>query len=597
MCGIAGVFLKQQTPSQQQLEKAITALQHRGPDGHGIFVKDAVGLVHTRLSIIDLEGGAQPLHSLNQQLHVVANGEIYNYERVKQAHPQHQSATQSDCEAILTCYQHHGAEGFEKLEGMFAFALYDDEKSCLYLGRDRLGIKPLYYAETSVGVVFSSEIKGILPLLEQQADINAEALSSFLNYQFNTGRDTIFNNVKRVLPGEYLTINKEGSISYHQYWSGTSVAPRDIELDEAMEEFEFLFDSVMQDHLKSDVPLGLFLSGGIDSSIMLAKLSEIYPEPLRTYSLGYADAEDELSQANTLAAQFKTEHTPLTVSRDDLFNRIVHSIWASDDLMRDYACLPMAALSDRASQDLKVVFSGEGGDEAFAGYRRYAPSLENTLKSWVFGNGGIKTRGQWSSRKYAKQALGSALKQTQPRQAFKDTWNACPASWSMMQKKQYVDLTTSLPDNLFVKSDRISMAFGLESRVPFSDHRLVEFGLSLPDSVKYPERKGKYILRKWAEKVLPKEHLAMPKRGFYVPVKSWLSGDFLEQLNQKLLLNRAIQEWFDIEQCAKLFNGHKAGKNMSREIWGLMQFAIWHKLFVEQPQIIPTKNENPLDWI
>ena len=611
MCGIAGIYTKMGSQSassnKKSLLKAASALNHRGPDGHGLFMRNAIGLAHTRLSIVDLEGGTQPLHSPDDKLHVVANGEIYNYPDIHKPFLAQggNSSTASDCEAILDVYQQYGSSGFAQLEGMFAFALFDDKSGKLFLARDRLGIKPLYYADTPSGLVFASEIKGLLPLLEgqinKQADINAEGLSSFLNYQFNSGRETIFRSIKRVLPGEYLEIDQQQRIMHHQYWSATQVEPREISLEEAMEEFASLFDEVMQAHLQADVPLGLFLSGGIDSSVMLAKLTEIYDQPLRTYSLGYKDAEDELQQANDLAHQFKTEHTPLTVTRDDLFGRIVHTIWATDDLMRDYACLPIAALSDAAAKDLKVVFSGEGGDEAFAGYRRYAPSLESTLKSWVFGSGGVKTRGQWSSRGIPKRALSDALRQTQPRKIFTQAWDDCPNNWSAMQKKQYVDLTTSLPDNLFVKSDRITMAFGLEGRVPFSDHRLVEFGLSLPNSVKYSNNRGKLLIRQWAETILPHEHLQRPKRGFHVPVKTWLSGKFLDQLTDKLLHNKAVQEWFDIAQCKVMFDAQKSGKNMCREIWGLMQFAIWHGLFVEGSDGIngarPNPIENPLDWI
>ena len=606
MCGIAGILnnqAKQASPDKKSLKQAADALHHRGPDGHGLFIRNSIGLVHTRLSIVDLEGGTQPLHSADDSIHVVANGEIYNYPSVHKNFIAQggKSTTESDCEAILAVYQQEGAKGFEQLVGMFAFALFDDKSETLYLARDRLGIKPLYYAETPLGFVFASEIKALLPLFEgqvnKQADINAEGLSSFLNYQFNSGRDTIFQSVKRVLPGEYLKIDQQQRITHHQYWSATRVEPREISLEEAMNEFSSLFDDVMHAHLQSDVPLGLFLSGGIDSSVMLAKLTDIYDQPLRTYSLGYKDAEDELQQANDLAYQFKTEHTPLSVTREDLFGRIVHTIWATDDLMRDYACLPMAALSDAAAKDLKVVFSGEGGDEAFAGYRRYAPSLESTLKAWVFGSGGVKTRGQWSSKSIPKRALSNALRQTQPREQFTQAWDDCPSHWSAMQKKQYVDLTTSLPDNLFVKSDRITMAFGLEGRVPFSDHRLVEFGLSLPDSVKYTNNRGKFLIREWAETILPHEHLQLPKRGFYVPVKAWLSGKFLHQLADKLLQNKAIQEWFDITQCNVMLEAQKSGKNLSREIWGLMQFAIWHRLFVEDLGVTPNPIENPLDWI
>lgn len=611
MCGIAGVYHFRGAPDAQRLQRAADALQHRGPDGRGIYCRKQVGLVHTRLAIVDLAGGDQPLHSADGRLHLVANGEIYNDPELRQSNDRQSQTTfnasgsadsldlltGSDCESILQAYYQRGIDGFQQLNGMFAFALYDERDDSLLLVRDRLGIKPLFYARTKTGVMFASELKGLLPLLNQQPEVEPEALSGFLDYQFHSGEDTIFRQIKRVLPGQCLQIHADGRITEHQYWTARSVEPQNLSLNEAIEAFEQLFQQVMREHLRSDVPLGLFLSGGIDSSVLLAELAEKYDQPLRTYSIGFPEGKDELAQANTLAQQFGTQHTPLVLTNQEMFERIVHMVWATDDLMRDYACLPLAMLADVASQDLKVVFSGEGGDEAFAGYRRYAASPEATLKSWVFGSGGVKAHGQWSAGRYTAKARNSLLRDTTPRDIFKQAWADAPDHWSRMQKLQYVDLTTSLPDNLLVKSDRILMAHGLEGRVPFCDHRLVEFGLSLPDEVKYQQRRGKYLIRQWAEKVLPKDHLNLPKRGFHVPVAGWLSGDFLLQLEAKLLQNSAIIEWFDVERCRKLFALQRAGKSFSREIWGLMQFAIWYGLFVEGRAAVPTTRENPLDWI
>lgn len=603
MCGIAGGYYFKGKLDEQRLQRSAKALEHRGPDGFGVYSHKQVGLVHTRLAIVDLAGGDQPLHSPDGHLHLIANGEVYNDPELRRTdlHQNKENAfrplTGSDCESILQVYERNGIEGFKQLNGMFAFALYDERNERVLLVRDRLGIKPLFYAKTSDGVVFASELKGIRPLLNEQPQIEPEALSGFLDYQFHGGKDTIFKQVKRVLPGQCLEIHADGKIIEHQYWTAQTVVSRQVTVDEAIEEFEPLFHQVMKEHLRSDVPLGLFLSGGIDSSVLLAELTEKYDQPLRTYSIGFPDGKDELSQANVLAKQFGTEHTPLVLTNQDMFERIVHMVWATDELMRDYACLPLAMLSDVASKDLKVVFSGEGGDEAFAGYRRYSDSIESKLKSLVFGSGGVKSRGQWSTGRQTSKARNPLLRQTSPRDVFKQAWADAPSHWSKMQKLQYVDLTTSLPDNLLVKSDRILMAHGLEGRVPFSDHRLVEFGLSLPDEVKYQQGRGKFLIRRWAEKVLPKDHLNLPKRGFHVPVAGWLSGEFLEQLETKLMQNQAINEWFDVQQCRKIFMLQKAGKSFSREIWGMMQFAIWHGLFVEGRSSIPTTRENPLDWI
>lgn len=598
MCGIVGGVYWENEPDRERLEHAISLLHHRGPDEQGVFIKNKVALGHARLSIIDLSGGRQPLHSADGNLHLVANGEIYNYLEIDGSlrGKIDKPLSKSDSEAIIQVYQHAGLKGFDDLYGMFAFALYDEAQDVLILCRDRLGIKPLYYAQTSRGFFFSSEIKSLLPLLDNSPQINPDALVQFLQNQFHTGRETIFDGIKRVLPGEYLMI-KNREISFCQYWTVTDVQPRELTLDQAFEEFEPLFDQVMREHMRSDVPFGLFLSGGIDSSVLLAELSKLQDKELKTFSIGYAGVsmKDELDAAGELAKTFNTNHHSLRVTRDDLFERIVHTIWAADDLMRDYASLPTLLLSDEASKELKIVFSGEAGDEVFAGYRRYAPTIERWLNYKLLGRG-IRSQGQWNKLSKEKIFTGQ-LKNIDPSKPFADVWSEAPGNWSLMKKRQYVDLKTALVDNLFVKTDRMMMAFGLEGRVPFADHRIVEFGFSLPDKLKYQNGRGKWIIRKWAEKYLPREHLQKPKRGFYVPVREWLSGDFAQKLGEKLLKNRAINTWFNVEGVRQILSAHAGGKNYSREIWGLMQFAIWYRLFVEQPGTVPSKKENPLDWL
>lgn len=599
MCGIVGgIYLNGNAPNASQLEQAVAMLHHRGPDESGIHLVNNVGLGHARLSIIDLTGGKQPLKSADGSLHLVANGEVYNYVEIAQKYTQRsQSAlSHSDSEAIIQAYQERGAEGVQELNGMFAFALYDERENLLMLGRDRLGIKPLYFCQTSKGVFFASEIKAMLPLLDHAPELNSEAIMQFLLNQFYTGRDTIFKGIQRVLPGEYLLV-KNGELSFHEYWSLTDVATRDISLEEAFEEFEPLIHKVMTEHIRSDVPFGLFLSGGIDSSIILAELSKLHQNRLQTYSIGFTgtNMDDELDAATQLAKQFGTEHVPIRVSRDDLFGRIVHSIWAADDLMRDYASLPTLALSEAAAKDVKIVFSGEAGDEAYAGYRRYAPSIPRWINHKFFG-GGLRRQSQWS-KQAESLLLTDTLKQFDPKKPFKKLWNEAPNSWSFMQKRQYVDVKAALNDNLFVKTDRMMMAFGLEGRVPLADHRMVEFGFSLPDKLKYHDNRGKWILRQWAERYLPAEHLRKPKRGFYVPVKEWLKGEFAEQLGQKLLRNEAVCHWLNPAGLKQIIEEHKQGKNYSRELFSIMQFAIWHRLFIEKPGVIPNKHENPLDWL
>lgn len=598
MCGIAGIFhFDQQAPDRKKLDNAAAALTHRGPDHQSTWQQGPIALAHTRLSIIDLAGGDQPLHHPKQDLHLVANGEIYNYLEHRQQYPDYPYTSQSDCESLLASYAAQGVQGLAQINGMFALALYDGQRKQLLLARDRLGIKPLFYMQQGNRLLFASELKGILAMLEQTPPLNADALLQFMQNQFYTGSQTIFQGIKQCLPGHYLLINEQGNVEERAYWQASEVQSQQIDLVTANKQFSELFEQVLTEHMRADVPFGLFLSGGIDSSILLAELCKRHTQPIETFSVGFSGTQmqDELPQAEMLAKQFGSKHHSLTVSRDQLFQRIVHSVWAADDLMRDYACLPTSLLSEYASQSLKVVFSGEGGDEAFAGYRRYKPSFEHKLKSLLLGGGGLRSSGQLS-RSTPKNLFGSALQQGDFRATVKQSWQQSPAHWSRMQRAQYVDLHTALPDNLLVKADRMMMGFSLEGRVPFCDHRVVEFGLSLPDELKYAQNRGKWFLRQWAEKILPTEHLRQPKRGFYVPVNEWLSGDFLHQLGQKLQQNTAIAEWFNPKAIQPLVQAQQQGRNMSRELFCLMQFAIWHRLFVEGANK-PAPQENPLDWL
>ena len=603
MCGIAGLLHKNRNATAEELEAFTRQLSHRGPDATGSYCAGPVGLAHTRLSIIDLGGGAQPLFSPGRRHALVANGEIYNYLELRKDLLERGCpfSSHSDCETIIHAYRVHGDDFLDQLNGMFAFALWDEEQEKLLLVRDRLGIKPLYYCRLPDRFVFSSEIKALIGQLPRQPRIRPQALAEFLQNQFNTGRETIFEGIERVLPGECLIVDTGLTVRRRRYWTPRQAAPRQIGMADAEAEFEQLFRQVFHEHVRSDVPYGLFLSGGVDSAVLLAMLERWQGQPIQTFSVGFRDSRmtDELDSASRLAERFSTAHHRLALSRDDLFDRLVHTTWACDDLMRDYACLPLAALSEAAAGSLKVVFSGEGGDEVFAGYRRYRTTLEDRVKALLRpGTGGFRTRGQWRGRR-ARQVFSERLARElryAPR-AFHQAYREARPDWSTCARRQYTDLVTALPDNLLVKADRITMAFGLEARVPMLDHRVVEFGLSLPDALKIHRRQGKWFLKHWAEHHLPREHLYQPKRGFHVPVGEWLSGDFLSRLGPRLLVDRAIREWFKQEGVRHLLQQQAHNGSAGREIFGLMQFAIWHRLFVDGPGSAPAPCEDPLAWI
>ncbi|MBW2096987.1 MAG: asparagine synthase (glutamine-hydrolyzing), partial [Deltaproteobacteria bacterium] len=588
MCGIAGIVNKSSPVREEELQMMAGKLQHRGPDNTGYYMHEKVGLAHTRLSIIDLESGDQPILSLDGTLALAANGEIYNYVELRKDLVQEgcRFKTRSDSETILHAYASSGAYFVERLHGMFAFALFDRPSKKLLLARDRLGIKPLFYTISPDRVAFASEIKALLPILHHAPEINPEALSQFFHNQFNTGKETIIKGIHRVLPGEVIIIDKELGISHRQYWTPLATVPRDITLEEAQEKFEPLFEQVMREHIRSDVPYGLFLSGGVDSAVVLAMLHRFQERPIRTFSVGFKDSsmEDELEPARFIANQFNTDHEPITLDRDLLFHRLPYVIWATDDLMRDYACLPTSFLAEEAAKELKVVFTGEGGDEVFAGYGRYKKSpVEKWLKNLLApGSGGFRTRSQIKPR-WTRGLFASQLREHHDdfRKPFLHAWQSCPATWSDVKKSQYVDMVTALPDNLLVKVDRMLMSFGVEGRVPFLDHRIVDFGLSLPDHLKIKSHYGKLFLRRWAEKHVPKNHLWRKKTGFHVPVGDYLSKRFLHDLEAKLLRNDAVKTWFNPATLKTLFHFQRRGGHGTRAIWCLMQFAIWHHIFIQ----------------
>jgi asparagine synthase (glutamine-hydrolysing) len=406
--------------------------------------------------------------------------------------------------------------------------------------------------------------------------------------------------IRRLPPGTTLVVDADLKLRERPYWSLLDVRPRRLDFDGADEEFEPLFRQVMLEHLRADVPCGLFLSSGVDSGVLLATMSELTRRPVRTFTIGYRDdgADDELPEAAAIARRFGAEHTEIVLDRDAVFRRLPHTIWATDDLLHDYACLPTSFLAEHAARGLKVILTGEGGDEVFAGYGRYRRTpLQRWFQNLVApGSGGFRTRGQWD-RRWTERAFGAELKAAAAarREPFITAWRATPGVWSNVARSQYADFCTWLPDDLLVKADRVLMAFGLEARVPFLDHRVVEFGLGLADRLKVRGRQGKVFLKRWAERRIPREHLWRPKRGFYVPVRRWLKGDILDGLAARLPEHPVIRRWFQPDAVAELVREQQQGGNAARLVWGLMQLAIWHQIFVEGR--VPGRDEDPLAWI
>ena len=604
MCGIVGVYQNKGFVDPERLLNAAQTLSHRGPDNSDSFVDRSFGMAHTRLSIIDLAGGDQPLFSRNDELVLIANGEIYNFIELRQNFEKrgHRFSTHSDSEVILHAYMAFGKDFLKVLNGMFAFALYDKDEQRLILARDRLGIKPLFMAHFANGVAFSSELKALLRLDQDTPKINPAGLIEYIQNQFSSERKTVISGYERILPGEAVCIEQGIIKDRWTYWSAKTITPVDIDLVPAMEEFDQLMEKVMTEHMRSDVPFGLFLSGGVDSSILLSLLSRYKEEPVRTFSIGFSGTQlkDELPLAERLAHNFGSQHTSIRPDPIAIFHSLPYTVWAADELMRDYASLPTALLSQAAGKNLKVVFSGEGGDEVFAGYGRYRQSkLERWFKNILRpGTGGFRTRGtlrnRWPQRLLSPQLLNQMNNTRLP---FLNAWRSTPSNWSRLQRMQYVDIVTALPDNLLVKLDRMLMGWSLEGRVPFLDHRVVEFGLALPDHLKSDRKQGKIFLKQWARQYLPKGHRFGPKLGFYVPINEWISGHFLTSLIDILPKHSAIQAWFKPKGVRHLLKSCQGSSSSVRVVWTLLQFAIWYQMFIDGRGERPQVEMNPIEFL
>jgi asparagine synthase (glutamine-hydrolysing) len=604
MCGIAGLSLVRGEADQRVLDDMAARLAHRGPDDRGSWRDGPVGLAHTRLSIIDVAGGHQPLTGAADGLVLIANGEIYNHVELRAEHEARgrRFRTRSDCEAILHTYALDGLDGLKRLHGMFAFALYDRAARRLVLARDRLGIKPLFLARIGDGIAFASELKALRGLVGAAPALDPRGLLEFLQNQFTTGATTVLADVERVLPGEIVCIEDGRMTERRRYWSPLDVQPLDTDFDGAAERFDALMERVMREHMRTDVPFGLFLSGGVDSAVLLALLTRYGDAPVRSLSLGFpgSSVRDELPTAMDLAPRFDSRHTLIEARAEAMLELMPRAVWAADELMQDYANLPTLALAEVAGAELKVVFTGEGGDEVFAGYGRYRMSaLERGVRALAApGSGGFRTRGvfrgPWPRRLFGERLRSAGAQWRDP---FTSAWRDTPRDWGAVRRMQCVDLATALPDNLLVKVDRMLMACGVEGRVPFLDHRVVEFGLALPDGLKIADGQGKVFLKRWAERHLPKEALWRRKRGFHVPVGDWMRGALLDRLEPALAAHPAVREWFRPHAVGRLAAAQRSSGKATRALWTVFQFALWYTLFVEGDAAPPPRRIDPLDVI
>lgn len=588
MCGIAGIMTRDGSPpAAELLDRLARGLAHRGPDGHGVTVRGCVGLVHTRLAIIDLVTGDQPLLWLldpdagdaGDTLALVGNGEIYNYRELKADLAGRAFRTGSDCEPPLPLYLEQGLDGLDRLRGMYALAIHDPRQGGrLVLARDPFGIKPLYYVEGPFGLAFASEPGALIRAGLAGAALDDARILELLQLHFTTGADTVFPAIRRVLPGERLVV-EGGRVTARR--QSPALPPADARPDPdpgrdmaaAVEAFDRVFEQAIDLHQRSDVPYGLFLSGGIDSAAVLAMMARLNPRPVTAFTAGFADGgvHDERAQARIVAGAVGAELIETLVTRAD-FERIAPlAAQALDDPTLDYAVLPSFRLAEIARPQVKVVLSGEGGDELFAGYGRYRRAARWRL----LGGRPMRRKGDLDGTGLLRPEYEAAAARWRDGLAAAEA-TAARAGGSRLRRLQAVDCTDWLPNDLLLKLDRMLMFNGIEGRTPFLDRGVAGFALPLPDRLKMDGRRGKLVLRHWLARHLPAAAPFAPKRGFTVPVGAWIAAD-ADRLGHLVADEPLIARLARREAVIDLFRD--AGRQGQRA-WGLLMLALWHRIHV-----------------
>ena len=567
MCGIVGLMTRDgSAPDSFILEGLINAVRHRGPDGEGQYLARNFAMAQTRLAIIDLETGDQPLYESSGAT-LVANGEVYNYLEIRKDLVDADFNTASDCEAPLHLYRSYGLDFVEYLRGMYAIALYDSIEEQLILTRDPFGIKPLYYSETESGFCFASEPQALLVAGLVDRSVNTIARSELLQLQYTTGSSTVFKNINRVLPGETIVVRDGRIVARRRKKALPNNKPENWHLDKAMETLSEALNDSIEIHQRSDVPYGMFLSGGIDSSVLLALMSELNEQPVKTFTAGFEGTSviDEREHAKLIAEYLGAETVDVEITRKDFWNRLPEIAGVVDDPTADYAIIPTYLLGEAVSKNgLKVVLSGEGGDELFAGYGRY----RSVVRPWWKGGRSMHSRGMLDGLDLFRHP---PVGWRDGISAVEERLNAEPLS--QLQIAQATDCNDWLPNDLLTKVDRCLMAHGVEGRTPFLDSRVASVAFSLPDQLKIKDGIGKWLLRRWLNDRLPVSRAYEPKRGFSVPVAEWIFQRGNE-LGPLVARQEGIYEIFDPKKVEGLYK--KRGKRQGFAAWILLFYALWH---------------------
>lgn len=631
MCGINGIAFSSQ--SGRRVDAGVLArmrdvITHRGPDDEGIFIDGAIGLGHRRLSIVDVAAGHQPMTNEDDTLHIVFNGEIYNHAdyREQLEAKGHVYRTHCDTETILHLYEEHGTACVDYLRGMFAFAIWDQRRRELFIARDRLGVKPLYYFHADDGsLYFGSEIKTLFAAHARKPEINFTALPDYLANHATSGEETLFRGVNRLLPGHTL-LWRDGRVEINRYWDvsfARSDEPARSDQD-YIAEWSELFRTSVRLRLMADVPLGMFLSGGIDSSAIAAVMSTMVSDPIKTFSVAFKEREaNELEYARLVADAYKTNHHEIVVSPEDFFSALPKLVWHEDEPLAHPSSVALYFVSKLASKHVKVVLTGEGSDELLAGYARYRKtiynlalgaryhgampagirnairnridgmpvnsrmrqklartflSLQPDIESIYFDNFSVFSRARQNDllTPNTRERTGSLDPYAGVRHLLEQTDAKSP-----LDRLLYADIKTYLHE-LLMKQDQMSMAASIESRVPFLDHKLVEFTSSLPERLKLRGWTTKYVLRQSMKGVLPEAILSRPKMGFPVPVGKWFRGEYRSVIGEYVLSERALGRGiFEPEVVRTVVSRHDAGEDHSERLWSLVNFEMWQRQFLD----------------
>jgi asparagine synthase (glutamine-hydrolysing) len=631
MCGICGKleFDRGASVSGALIRTMLGAIRHRGPDDEGVYLSPQMGLGHARLSIIDLNSGHQPLSNEDGTIWIVFNGEIYNFRELRASlvSKGHVFKTQTDTEVIVHLYEELGPQCLEKLRGMFAFALWDQKTKTLFLARDRVGIKPLYYSLTDKAIVFASEIKAILADPAINRELAPEIIDRFLTFLYVPGEETLLKGICKLAPGHYLLL-KDGKVEIRQYWDLQFFKPSESRsLKDAENELSNLLAEVVELHMIADVPVGVLLSGGVDSTAVLSCAAERTDKEICSFTVGFSDPDvaDERPYARLAAETCGSRHRDMTITAGDFAEFLPRYVWHMEEPVCEPPAIALYYVSKLARNYVKVLLSGEGGDEAFAGYNNYrsivwlerlkhvCPAVNGAaswglsqLNSWVHSarvakyvplvnatfpdyyysrtSTPYRYSGNGIGELYSADFVKSIDREytVEPiRRLFSTVKNQ-----SVLDQMLYIDTKTWLPDDLLIKADKMTMANSLELRVPLLDHRLLEFAASLPPHYKLKGFTLKYIWRKALSKRVPDRILKRRKAGFPVPYEFWLRNNFKDQIRAILTDRKTIERgYFRKAAVEKLINANSDSGTYSKEVFSLVALELWHRMFLDREQV------------